>query len=310
MSVPLLHVNGIELHYHVQGKGIPIVFMHPPTLGSRLFTYLSNDLAQDHRTLMFDFRGHGRSASSTASLTFPLLVEDTCRLMDALDIEQAYLCAYSMGTMVALEAMLTHPERFRGAALLSGLPQASGAVAKYLAKAGMAAASIRAKQLVALTESLAHADNSQAFRRLRAESVSGDPVKWREYIAAGLAYSAADRLRTIRQPVLLLYGQKDHGMHSYARQFQANLPNPAIAWIPDAGHRLPVHSPDIVGKLVRGWISFLEEGRAEPRAEANPGRTWTGKRPRPLVPADRPAGSAPFADPDGSGSRPQPEGYR
>lgn len=281
--MPLLHVNGIELHYHVQGKGIPIVFLHPPTMGSRLFTYLRNDLAQDHRTLLFDFRGHGRSASSSASLTFPLMVEDTCRLMDALDIEQAYLCAYSMGTMVALEALLTHPERFRGAALLSGMPAATGLTAKFLAKAGLAAASIRAKQMVALTESLSHADNPQAFRRLRAESVSGDPVKWREYIAAGLAYSATDRLRTIRQPVLLLYGQNDQSMQSYARQFQASLPNSAIAWIPDAGHRLPAYSADIVGKLMRGWISFLEEGRAEPRGEASFGSALAGKGPQPQV---------------------------
>lgn len=307
--MPLLHVNGIELHYHIQGKGIPIVFLHPPTIGSRVFTYLSNDLSRDHRTLRFDFRGHGRSASSTSPLTFPLMIEDTCRLMDALDIESAYLCAYSMGTMVALEALLTHPERFRGAALMAGMPSASGPGVRFLAKAGLAAASIRAKQLVALAESWAHSDNPQAFRRLRAESASGDPVKWREYIAAGLAYSATDRLPRIREPVLLLYGQKDRAMLPYARKLQEGLPNAASAWIPEAWHTLPTHAADTVGRLIRGWIAFLEERRDEPRGEAAaPDRAPRGKRIRKLE--VRAVGRAPLPDPDASGSRPEPESYR
>jgi pimeloyl-ACP methyl ester carboxylesterase len=57
--VPLIHANGIELHYHLQGKGTPIVFLHPPCIASRVFTYLRNDLSQDHKTLLFDFRGMG-----------------------------------------------------------------------------------------------------------------------------------------------------------------------------------------------------------------------------------------------------------
>nr|WP_245347337.1 alpha/beta hydrolase [Cohnella lubricantis] len=304
----MLHANGIELHYHVQGKGIPIVFLHPPTMGSRLFTYLRNDLARDHRTLLFDFRGHGRSASSASPITFPLLIEDTCRLMDALDIESAYLCGYSMGTMVALEALLTHPERFRGAALLSGMPSVSGPSAKFLARSGLAAASLRAKQLMALAESLSHADNPEAFQRLRAESVSGDPTKWREYIAAGLAYSATDRLQAIRQPILLLYGQKDQNMLPYARMLQSGLPNAASAWIPGTGHRLPISAADMTGRLIRGWIDFLEK-RDEPREEAGFGRRVAPEERAPST-EERSFGSASFADPDASGSRPEPGAYR
>jgi len=252
--VPLLHVNGFELHYHLQGKGTALIFLHPPTMGSRVFTYMRNDLSRDYRTLLFDFRGHGRSASSSASITIPLLVEDTCRLMDALDIRSAYLCAYSMGTMVALEALLTHPERFLGATLLAGLPEASGKAIRFLARAGMAASALRAKGLVAFSDGWVHADSPETFHRLRAESASGDPVKWKEYIAAGLSYSATDRLRRIRQPVLLLYGQKDRYFAPYSRVLQERLPKVSTAWIPDAWHTLPVHAAGSCSQLIRGWL--------------------------------------------------------
>ncbi len=288
MSVPLLHINGAELHYHVQGKGTPVVFIHPPTMGSRVFTYLRNDLSRDHRTLLFDFRGHGRSASSAASIAFPLLVEDTCRLMDALDIPSAYLCAYSMGTMVALEALLTHPGRFCGAALLAGMPEASGRAVRFLAKAGLAASAMRAKQLVALADSWVHADNIEAFRRLRAETAAGDPVKWREYIAAGLAYSATDRLPAIENPVLLIYGRKDKTFAPHAQTLQERLPNTATAWIPDAGHTLPVQAADTCGQLIRGWLAALEEKRTDDEARE-----------------EFAYGSAPLADPDEFGHHPE-----
>lgn len=259
--MPLLHVNGTRLHYHLQGDGTAIVFLHPPTMGSGLFTYLSNDLSQDHRTLSFDLRGHGRSASSEARISYPLLVEDTIRLMDALGIRTAYLCAYSMAAMLALEALLTHPDRFRGATLLAGMSEASGRGLRWLARAGWAASALRVKQLVAMSDSWAHADNKEAYRRFRAESAAGDPVKWREFIAAGLAYSATDRLPSIRQPVLLLYGEKDRAMLPYARQLAKGLPNARTAWIPDAWHTLPTHNAGPVGARIREWIAAAEGRR-------------------------------------------------
>jgi pimeloyl-ACP methyl ester carboxylesterase len=262
-------------------------------MGSRVFTYLRNDLAQDHRTLLFDMRGHGRSDSSAQPLSIPLLAEDLCRTMDALDIPSAYLCSYALGSLPALEAMLAHPDRIRGAALLSGVAQAGGARIRLMAKAGMAAASLRAQELISLTDSWRHADSPETFRNLRAEGAAGDPEKWREYLSACLQYSAADRLRHVKQPVLLLYGEKDRVFLPSAKDLQQGLPNVSAAWIPGVRHTLPVHSAGTVGKLIRGWIEALDEGRDEPKRRYEPGG----------------AGLTGDADRDAD-SRPHPTGYR
>ena len=271
--MPLLHVSGIRLHYHVQGEGTPVVFLHPPCMGSRVFTYLRNDLARDHRTLMLDLRGHGRSDSSAHPITIPMLAEDLCRTMDALDIPSAFLCSYALGSLPALEAMLAHPDRFRGAALLSGVAQAGGPRIRLMAKAGMAAASLRAQELISFTDSWRHADSPETFRNLRAEGAAGDPVKWREYLSACLQYSASDRLRHIKLPVLLLYGEKDRVFLPAARDLQQGLTNVSAAWIPGVRHTLPIHSAATVGKLIRGWIEALDEKRGEPKRRNDPGRT-------------------------------------
>lgn len=263
--MPLIHANGAEMHYHLQGSGTPIVFLHPPCLASRVFTYMRNELAQDHRTLLFDFRGHGRSASTQSAITIPLLAEDVRRLVSTLDISSAYLCAYSVGTMVALEALLSYPEIFRGAVLLGGVAEVTGWKSRAKIKAGTIAGKFGAKELLSLPIAWSHADSRETFQRLRNETQAGDVAKWREYLTSAMHYSAISRLRNIRQPVLLVCGERDDEYKAYMRVLQQGLPNDSSAFIPDLKHTLPIFGADPISQLIRGWISAQEEanGTAE-----------------------------------------------
>jgi len=258
--VPLIHANGVELHFHMQGKGVPIVFVHPPCMGSRVFTYVRNDLARDHRTVTFDFRGHGRSGSSQAKLTIPLLAEDIVRLLDALDIPKAYLCAYSLGSFAALQALLTYPDRFLGGVLLGGTSEATDWQTRSRLKAGLWAGSAKARGLISFTLNWKHADNAEAYYRLRSETQAGDLAKWREYIAACLGFSATSRLKEIRQPMLLLCGEKDTEFRGYMRVLQEGLENDSSAFVTGVKGALPVFAADTAGELIRGWIG--DHGRS------------------------------------------------
>ncbi|WP_158602207.1 alpha/beta fold hydrolase [Cohnella endophytica] len=261
--MPLIHVNGVELHYHLQGKGTPIVFVHPPCIGSRVFTYLRNDLSQDHKTLLFDFRGHGRSESSKARITIYSLAEDMLRLLDALHIEQAYVCAYSESSFVALQALMTYPNRFVGGILLGGVAEATGWKTRAKLKAGLWAGRLGARGLISFPLSWVHADNHEAFYRIRGETRSGDMRKWREYMESALAYSASKRLKEIKQPMLLLCGQKDAEYKIYMREMQRGLTNFSSAYIPGVGHTLPIYGAAPIGELMRGWVSAQEGQRIQ-----------------------------------------------
>lgn len=252
--MPLIHANGIELHYHLQGKGIPIVFLHPPCIASRVFTYIRNDLSQDHKTLLFDFRGHGRSASSHSPITIPLLAEDIHQILDMLNISKAYLCTYSLGSMVALQTMLSYPDRILGSIMLGGVAEVNGWQTRAKILAGLWAGKLRARELISLPLAWVHADNHETFRRIRMETQSGDIGKWREYMDSALNYSAISRLEDIQQPVLLLCGEKDTEFKRYMQVLQKGLPNDSSAYIPNVKHTLPIYAPDSVGEIVRNWV--------------------------------------------------------
>lgn len=265
--MPKAQINGVDLHYHIQGRGTAIVFMHPACIGSRIFTYLRNDLARDFRTLLFDFRGHGRSGTSDARVAFPLLVEDTLRLMDHLKIASAYLCAYSIGSMVALEAMLTRPDRFRGAALLSGMAEIADWKTRAKLKLVGLAGRLKAREMLVLPQLWSNSDNIETYRRMRGETKDGDMAKWREYMESASRYSAVSRLPEIRQPVLLLCGERDGGTKQAALTLQQGLPNASLAFIPGRKHTLPTYGASESGALIRDWLYALE-GLTKNRDEA------------------------------------------
>jgi pimeloyl-ACP methyl ester carboxylesterase len=257
--MPLIQANGVEIHYHLQGKGIPIVFLHPPCIASRVFTYIQNDLSQDHKTLLFDFRGHGRSGSNRSPITIPLLAEDVRQLLDMLNISKAYICAYSLGTMVALQALLTYPDRFMGGILLGGVAEVNGWKTRAKLKAGILAGKLKARDLISLPITWVNANNRETFNRLRGETRAGDVGKWREFMISGLNYSVTSRLKDIHQPVLLVCGERDKEFKGYMKALQRGLPNDSSAYIPGVKHTLPIYGAGSVGELIRGWVNAQQE---------------------------------------------------
>ncbi len=61
--------------------------------------------------IIFDNRGVGNSTKGTEPFSMVQFCEDTAGLMDALDIQQAHVLAWSMGSLIAQELNPRHPSR-------------------------------------------------------------------------------------------------------------------------------------------------------------------------------------------------------
>ena len=112
--MPMLDLDGISLYYTVKGKGIPIVFIHPPVLTSVNFKYQMDELSKKFKVITFDIRGHGRSKYSKQAITYQLIVEDIKHLLDHLEVKKAFICGYSTGGSISLEFLLSHGDRALG----------------------------------------------------------------------------------------------------------------------------------------------------------------------------------------------------
>jgi len=125
--------TGITLAYREAGAagGTPVLFLHGYTDTSRSFLPTMERLAKlrpDLRLIATDQRGHGDSSlpaapgcPSAPESCFRMvdLAADALALLDALGLERAYLVGHSMGSLVAQEIALSHPERVLGVVLLA-----------------------------------------------------------------------------------------------------------------------------------------------------------------------------------------------
>ncbi|MGV3622578.1 MAG: alpha/beta fold hydrolase [Archangium sp.] len=113
-------INGMNLYYEVHGSGPDVVLIHGSFCTIEgCFGKLLPELAKNHRVIAFEMQAHGRTADIDRPMTISNLAGDALALMDTLGVKKADLLGYSMGSTVALELALTHPERVKKLVMLT-----------------------------------------------------------------------------------------------------------------------------------------------------------------------------------------------
>lgn len=103
------------LHFHEEGAGEPVVFLHgggPGASGLSNFGRNVSVFAQQFRVIVPDQPGFGKSAVSHAEgHYFTIAADAVVKLMDELGIEKAHLVGNSLGGGTAMRLALRHPDR-------------------------------------------------------------------------------------------------------------------------------------------------------------------------------------------------------
>ncbi len=113
--------GGVKIHYHIEGKGEPVLLIHGFATNAR-FQWMTSGifkaLAKDHRVIAIDVRGHGTSDKPSDAKKYGTeMVEDAVRLLDHLKIDKAHVVGYSMGAIITGKLLGTHPDRLLSATL-------------------------------------------------------------------------------------------------------------------------------------------------------------------------------------------------
>ena len=266
--MPRTIVNGIELHYHVTGQGVPIVFVHPPLLASSTFNYQRAELSQYFKVITYDIRGHGLSMPSSQPITYDLIAEDMKQLLDFLEVDQAYLCGYSAGATVALHAMLHYPKRYLGGILLSGMSEVSDWRLKLMLAGASSALKLGLGSVLARGISWGSKDSAETYGELLHAAVQGHPRNMREYFECSLSYSCTRELPRIKLPILLVYGQQDRSFYRYAEMLHHGLSKSSLYFMRGVGHQLPTKAGSRVNELMRRWLKQQIEESLESKGTA------------------------------------------
>ncbi|WP_432360415.1 alpha/beta fold hydrolase [Sporosarcina sp. UB5] len=253
--MPIITIDGVDMYYDVQGNGIPIVFIHPPLLTSMNFIYQLNELSNHFKIIIFDIRGHGNSSFSEKALTYPLISHDIKQLLDHLEIDKAFICGYSTGGSIALDFLLTYPNRSLGGILIGALSEVKDSSLKNKISFGVKLAEWKAHKPLALSVSLTNSNNGQLFKNLFNHAKKGNAQNIEQYYRYSLHYNCTARLDQIKLPVLLLYGEKDKAFHRYAHLLHELLPVNECILVGDVKHQLPTKAAVAVNNLIEKFVS-------------------------------------------------------
>ncbi len=89
----------IELYYEDHGTGQPVVLIHGyPLDGSSWEKQTAALLEAGHRVITYDRRGFGRSSKPTTGFDYDTFAADLKSVLDTLDLRDAVLVGFSMGT--------------------------------------------------------------------------------------------------------------------------------------------------------------------------------------------------------------------
>ena len=118
-------VNGQHIFYKVHGAGKPLILLqggiNPDSYGSNLA-----ELAKGRQVIAVHLQAHGRTPDTDRPLRSETLGDDVAALIGHLNLGKADVMGYSLGSGVALQTAIRHPDVVDRLVLVSGAMRKDG----------------------------------------------------------------------------------------------------------------------------------------------------------------------------------------
>jgi len=212
-------VDGVKIHYWVQGTGAPVILVHAWLSSAESNWIRPGTMAQlaahHHQVVALDLAGYGDSDTPDNPAAYgDGWVEQIKQLMDHLHIPKAHIVGYSMGGMIALKFIVVHPDR-AWSALLGGMG--------YLEDGG---------------------ENQQTWTHMPRVQSRG---------AAQLALTV-DQVKSVHIPVEIVVGSRDPVKEHYVAPLVKIRSDWPVVEIPRNGHLTTVMAQEFKDEVVR-WTA-------------------------------------------------------
>jgi pimeloyl-ACP methyl ester carboxylesterase len=232
--------------YDVQGSGPVVVLISGSNLDRRMWNAETRWLRERYKVVRYDLRAHGQSDVPTKPFSH---LDDLLEVLDALEISKATLIGLSAGSTIALDAALEAPARVERIVLvapgISGyVPRERPAFFADLIAALRSRDYVQAQEVMLASPLFTVPPESRAFLRTM---VTENNRLWtvpRELIQ-GLQPPAAERLKDVKAPTLVLVGDRDLAPQlEQADVLAQQITGARLVIIAGGGHMLNLTSRD------------------------------------------------------------------
>ena len=253
--MPYSSASGPDIWYETTGDGPAMVLVHANPFDHDLWLYQTAHFSTWFKVVGIDIRGYGRSAKVTTPFALKDMAEDVIGVMADLGIARAVLGGCSVGSGIAIQLGLDHPELFEAIFLVGGN---SGASNRYQTRVEGYRSNLGDYHIRHLRELVAPAfAGSPLGCHLLNMWVEREPRLCGEAIAqvfmAGNHTDNTARLPGMNVPTLVINGEFDHSLAAGKRT--ASLIAGAVHKVlPGTGHACCLEDPAGFDALVLDFL--------------------------------------------------------
>lgn len=117
------NINGLKLYYEVHGEKHdnqpPLLMLHGAIGGINMHGPNLGELAKGRQVIAVELQGHGRTPDIDRPLGFEMMADDIAKLIQHLELSKVNLMGYSLGSGVALQTAIRHPQYVNKLCLVS-----------------------------------------------------------------------------------------------------------------------------------------------------------------------------------------------
>jgi 3-oxoadipate enol-lactonase len=282
--MPFASNGTVKLHWESFGEGPPVLMIAGQGMTIDGWWATIPVLCRSFRVIAFDNRDTGQSSRMRFRYSAAQMAEDAVAVLDAAGEPRAHVYGASLGSLVAQELALRHPDRVQ--ALVLGASSAGGFAAYKPSPASSAQTFLLRVGAMGREEAewaavpYAYAEKT---RRLHPERIAADiahrlasPPEGLAYLhhaGAVAAHDAYERLNRISVPTLVVHGEQDVFVPpANALVLAERIPGAQLRLWPDAAHKYLIDEPRADRHIAR----FLLRHSASGTDRAAAGNTLAG----------------------------------
>jgi pimeloyl-ACP methyl ester carboxylesterase len=268
--MPTLPIDGSEFFYKEAGSGPPILLIHGTSINADTWGECFDVLAESHRVVAYDRRGHSRSRDAGATGDWDRHGSDAIAVAEQLELGPATIVGWSGGGIVALKLALARPDLVTSLVLVEPAFDAAHNLTARFAREFLLGRLLvllgrekhgyeRFMRFVGFRRGATNSWLDPDFPEERREIGRANSGAWRVEGAARRGQPTPDEVAAIQAPVTVVLGaQSDPWFHKMANAVPKAISHAKLVQIPNANHAFGFTAPRELAKTIRGVAEHQE----------------------------------------------------
>lgn len=240
----IVSINGFEMYYEIHGEGSPLLLLHGFTGSGAGLAQGFKQLTANHKLIIPDLRGHGRSTNPSQQFSFQQTAMDIFALLDHLNIRECSGIGLSGGGCALLHMAYQQPDKIKSMAIVSAAPYFPQHTRNVMQQ--FALQEKTEEQWAAMRDIHFHGDEQIQMLWEQAGAFANDDMNDMNF--------TSDMLSTLKSKTLIVQGDRDpiYPIELTIEMYKS-IPTAYLWIIPNGGH-VPISIDS-----TQDFISYVEK---------------------------------------------------